>query len=211
MRTSTAQTTTLQRPRPTAAGPAPSPSRAASWSQRCVFLLGVTAVLAGGGWSLTLDGPAPSAGADELVVDRGLASVEQVVSAARPKHAMPGMGTDDDPVADGERRVSVDLTLRATQDEAVEYDVDRFTLDVAGAGRRAPSRSVLPGSELPPGTSLSGTLVFDVPVGATTARLSYDGGAATSVALPPEVGTDRPAQDDGAAGAAHAGSPQDEH
>ena len=43
----------------------------------------------------------------------GWARVDRVLSAARPQHAMPGMGSDDDPVAEGERRVSVEVTLQA--------------------------------------------------------------------------------------------------
>ena len=68
---------------------------------------------------------------------RGLgcaARVDRVLSAARPQHAMPGMGSDDDPVAEGERRVSVEVTLQAPGNEPVRFSVDDFALRVEGGG-----------------------------------------------------------------------------
>jgi hypothetical protein len=151
--------------------------------------LAVTAILVGAAWSLT-SAPPPTVAlrAGELALPNGLARVDQVASAARPQHAMPGMGTDNDPVAEGDRRVSVDVTLRATGDDPVEYDADDFQLLVNGNSATKPRRAVLPGSVLQAGTQLSGTLVFDVPRSATKARLAYDGQASAEVTLPPETG-----------------------
>jgi hypothetical protein len=153
--------------------------------------LAVVAILAGGLWSLT---SAPHATvalrSGELALEGGTARVDHVASAARPQHAMPGMGTDNDPVAAGDRRVSVDITLRATGEEPVEFDVDDFSLVIYGSEARRPHRAVLPESVLPPGTQLSGTLVFDVPKTATRARLSYDGQAPADLSIPPEISSD---------------------
>ena len=163
--------------------------------RRCAVAAGVVVVLLAGAWSATAGGTALApAGPGEVALQDGVARVDQVVSAARPKHAMAGMGTDNDPVAEGQRRVSIDVTLQATGGDTLEYDVDRFTLAVGDDAARAPHRSVLPEAELPPGSSLAGTLVFDVPTSATTAQLAYDGRGATSVVLPPEAGT-APAQE----------------
>ena len=50
-----------------------------------------------------------------------------------------------------------------------------------------PHRSLLPESELPPGTTLSGVLVFDVPRAATVGGLAYGGSdRATEITLPTE-------------------------
>lgn len=147
----------------------------------------VLAVMAGGVWSVTAGVSGAQAGPGEVAMPGGLARVDQVVSAARPAHAMPGMGEDDDPVAEGERRVSVEVTLLASEGEPLGYDVDDFTLEVPGAGVRAPHRAVLPGSEIPEGTQLSGTLVFDVPTEATAGSLGYGGGGTTELELPAEA------------------------
>ena len=132
----------------------------------------------------------------------GVAHVDAVVSAARAQHAMPGMGADNDPVAEGERRISVDVTLRADDDASLVYAGERFRLTPAGGAAEAPHKLVLPEEELPPGTQLSGTLVFDVPADATTATLSY-GDQRTSVDLPAEA--------TGTAPSAGAPAPADAH
>jgi hypothetical protein len=162
----------------------------------------VLAVLVAGVWTLAGAGAA-AAGSGPLVLDGGVVAVERVVAAARPAHAMPGMGTDNDPVPAGKRRVSVDVTLQATGDRPLAYTVDRFTLDVPGAGPLRPHKAVLPGRALPAGTQLSGTLIYDVPDDATTGVLAYDGGAPVRVALPAETGG-RPAPS-GSAVSEHAG------
>jgi hypothetical protein len=162
-------------------------TRGRSWFGPAAIVAAVTAILLAAAWSLTSaprPGAAPRAG--ELVMAGGMARVDQVVSAARPQHAMPGMGTDNDPVAAGERRVSVDLTLFATGDDPLEYHVDDFVMVVPGGSPRRPRRAVLPGRSLPSGAQMSGTLVFDVPVAATRARLSYDDHQGTDVVLPAE-------------------------
>ncbi|MEV4656512.1 hypothetical protein [Micromonospora sp. NPDC049301] len=166
---------------------------------------GVAAVLAGAAWAVA-SAPPPDAGPGRLALpDGGVVAVERVTSAARPRHAMPGMGTDADPVAEGERRVSIDVTLRASADQPLAYAVDRFSLQVPGAIARKPHRSVLPGTRLPAGTQLSGTLIFDVPVEATTGVLVYDGGGNTEVVLPPEAAGTPASHETGPAGHGPAG------
>ena len=149
-----------------------------------VLLVALAAV-----WSVSSAGRSLTAPPGSIVVDSGVAQVDRVLSAARPQHAMPGMGSDDDPVAEGERRVSVEVTLQATGDEPLRFSVDDFALRVPGGGERPPHRSLLPESEMPAGTTLSGVLVFDVPRDATLGLLSYgDDGRATELQLPAEEG-----------------------
>jgi hypothetical protein len=150
-----------------------------------VVVAAVLAVVAGAVWALTAPPPRPAAGPGELALPGGLVRIDQVVSAARPMHAMPGMGIDQDPVADGERRISVDVTLYAI--DKMRYEIDDFVLHVNGAGALTPHRAVLPGNELPAGAQLSGTVIFDVPEDSTSGRLSYAGKGATEVPLPREA------------------------
>jgi hypothetical protein len=120
----------------------------------------------------------------QLSVHGGTVHVERVLAAAPPRHAMPGMGTDNDPVPDGKRRVTVDVTLVADDRESLQYSVDRFSLDTGDADAR-PHRAVLPGTTVPAGAQLSGSLVFDVPTGATQGVLTFSGRpGGTVVTLP---------------------------
>jgi Domain of unknown function (DUF4352) len=178
--------------------PTASPGRQRSLLVPVAVGIAVLGVLAVGAWSLLWAfGEEPDAGPGRVALENGLVRVDGVTSAARPGMAMPGMGTDDDPVAAGMRRVSVDVTLQATEDEALEFEVRRFLLQAPGEDAVAPHRSVLPESVLPPGTQLSGTLVFEVPKEATDAELSYDGGDSTEVTLPPEQPGDGPSMTHG--------------
>ena len=155
---------------------------------------GVLAVLAAALWSMTaVSGAVSPAGPGELGLVGGVVHVDGVVSAARPQHAMPGMGTDDDPVAEDERRISVDVTLRADEDDTLEFAAERFRLSAAGGPAAAPHKLVLPEEALPPGTSLSGTLIFDVPKDATSATLAY-GDSRTDLTLPAEAAGEAPAE-----------------
>jgi hypothetical protein len=148
---------------------------------------GVLVILLLAAWSFAQGwGRGPVAGPGQIALDGGIVRVDGVVSAARPQHAMPGMGSDEDPVAEGERRISVDLTLMAGTD-AMDFDVERFGLTVDGDdAAHLTHRDVLPGDHLPAGTQLSGTILFDVPADATTATLTYDGAGSTDIVVPPE-------------------------
>jgi hypothetical protein len=162
---------------------------------------GVLVVLVLAVWSFAHDwGRDPVVGPGELAADGGIVRVEGALSAARPQHAMPGMGTDEDPVADGDRRISVDVTLMAGTGE-LRYAAEDFVLEVDGEpAKRLVHRDVLPGEALPAGTSLSGTIMFDVPDDATVGMLSFAGGAATEVVLPAEAESAPAPTDDDAAG-----------
>ncbi len=151
-------------------------------------VLGVVLLVAAAVWSLTA---ARSLTADPMsvAVGSGVGHVEQVLSAARPQHAMPGMGSDDDPVAEGERRVTVELTLEAGE-EPLRFSVSDFALRTGEGTALAPHRSLLPETEMPAGTTLSGVLVFDVPRDATQGQLSYDGGDPVELRLPAEAGSE---------------------
>jgi hypothetical protein len=75
---------------------------------------GVLAILLLATWSFAQGwGRGPVVGPGELAVDSGIARVDGVIAAAAPKHAMPGMGTDTDPVPEGMRRISLDVTPAA--------------------------------------------------------------------------------------------------
>lgn len=183
-----------------------APGREHEWRAVVVVVAGVLAVLLAGTWTFAQGwGRGPVAGPDQIAVDGGIAHVDGAISAARPQHAMPGMGTDDDPVADGDRRVSIDVTLLAGTGE-MSYSADRFALEVGGEqAKHLTHRDILPGTELPPGTRLSGTLVFDVPADATAARLVYRGEGAVDVVLPAEQGQSSTATHGGATGGHAAG------
>jgi hypothetical protein len=150
-----------------------------------VGYLAALAVFAAGAWSLTVTTATPTAGATELAVPGGAVHLGPVHAAAEARHGMPGMGTDNDPVPAGKRRVTIDVTLVASDDADLEYSVDRFDLAVDGAHLR-PHRAVLPGYLVPAGTRLSGSLVFDVPDAARTGVLRFAGGDGTVVRLPAE-------------------------
>jgi hypothetical protein len=147
------------------------------WKHRHLRATGIAAlaVLAAAIWSLT---------ATAGTAMGGTVHVGQVHAAAPPQHAMPGMGTDNDPVAEGRRRVTLDVTLVADDDAALEYSVGRFALDIGGH-RVTPHRAVLPGRAVPAGAQLAGSLVFDVPDGARTAVLTFGSKPGTVVQLPP--------------------------
>jgi hypothetical protein len=148
---------------------------------------GVLVILLLAAWSFAQGwGRGPVAGPGEIALDGGIVRVDGVVSAARPQHAMPGMGTDEDPVAEGERRISVDVTLMTGTGD-LDYEVERFGLTVDGEdAAHLTHRDVLPAEHLPAGTQLSGTILFDVPADATTATLTYDGAGSTEIVLPAE-------------------------
>ena len=178
--------TTLDRPRAVAHPTTPAPRRS-SGAPRAAVLAAVVALLVAAGWSWTSASQAVSpAGPGELGLVGGVVHVDGVLSAARPKHAMPGMGADNDPVAEDERRISVDVTLRADGDDPLEYAGRTFRLTPEGGTAQAPHKLVLPGEELPAGTQLSGTLIFDVPKDAQAGELSY-GQESTPVVLPAEA------------------------
>jgi hypothetical protein len=80
------------------------------------------------------------------------------------------------------------LVLRANAGECVKapmpYAIGGFALDLGDAGRLAPHAAILPGRELPPGTTLSGALTFDVPEAARTAVLTFERTGATVLTIP---------------------------
>lgn len=168
-------------------GPEPRPGR---WSgRRAVHLGAMAGVIALGGWSLTATADAAVSADGQFAVPGGTVRVDSASSPARPRHAMPGMGTDNDPVAEGRRRVTVAVTIAATDgDRPVRYAADAFSLRVGGEPL-APHRSILPAGTLPVGAHVTGALVFDVPADSRTGVLAFAGGGAARVDLPAEVGS----------------------
>lgn len=154
-------------------------------------LLGSTAALLAGGGYVVLSGrdsgpPAPVQVGDEVRLDGGAFRVDNIRGAENPMGAMPGMGTDADPVPEGSRRVVVEVTLRAAEDEALRYAVNDFRLVVPGGGvPHTPHRQELPGSEVPPGMTRSGTLTYQIPDGSESASLLVDGAPPVELDLPP--------------------------
>jgi hypothetical protein len=74
----------------------------------------------------------------------------------------------------------------------LRFSVSDFALRTGEGKALAPHRSLLPETEMPAGTTLSGVLVFDVPRDATVGQLSYDGGDPVELRLPAEEAS-RPA------------------
>jgi hypothetical protein len=187
-RTARRRTTAVSPPARRPSAPAPTAAERHEVRSMTGLVAGVLVILLLAAWSFAQGwGRGPVAGPGQIALDGGIVRVDGVVSAARPQHAMPGMGTDEDPVAEGERRISVDVTLMTGTGD-LDLDAERFGLTVDGeAAAHLTHRDVLPADHLPAGTQLSGTILFDVPADATTATLTYDGAGSTDIVLPAEA------------------------
>lgn len=166
-----------------------APSWTAAGRVTGAMTVAVLAVVAVGGWSVVSTVTARPVLENVMFVPGGAVHVDAVYSAGRPRHRMPGMGMDNDPVPADKRRVSLDVTLVADDgDEALDYTVRGFALALDGEPPLRPHKSVLPGTSVPPGTQLAGTLVYDVPRDARAGELRFagTGTGAAAVVLPPE-------------------------
>lgn len=96
-------------------------------------------------------------------------------------HKMIGM--DPDPVPEGFRRLGVDVTLVSTSEAGLNVGADRFTVVGHALQPAAPLRARLDAGLLAEGSQISGSLVFEVPEGASGLQLRIEGGS-HGVALP---------------------------
>lgn len=157
---------------------------------RGVLLSVVTVgVLAGGVWGLAA--PRGTAGEPHVAGGSALATVDLPDGTLRVDGlvdkqvgTMPGMDMPED-VPEGMRRFAVDVSLGATEDGALRYDRRSFTVSGPGVKPVVPVDSQLDRGALAPGSTISGSLTFDVPEEATALVLRFRGGAALALpALP---------------------------
>lgn len=181
---------TLTRPRTPAPPRPPDTERRPTW-QRGLLSLITVGVLAGGVWGLTVprdaaeDGHAHGGSAVATVdLSDGTLRVDGLVDK-QVGHVMPGMDMPDD-VPVGMRRFGVNVSLGATEDGALTYDRRDFTVSGPGVKPVAPVAGQIDRGSLRPGSTISGSLSFDVPKESTVLSLQFRGGAAIALpALPP--------------------------
>ncbi|GAA2516736.1 hypothetical protein [Pilimelia columellifera] len=119
---------------------------------------------------------APPAPAGPVSATGGI-RIDRVAGVRRPQTATAATGRA--PL----RRVSITVTLGAGPLDPMSYAAEDFGLRVAGE-RLTPYRVDVPGRRLPPGSRLTGEVVFDVPRSARSAELTLDGVAVGQVTLP---------------------------
>lgn len=97
-------------------------------------------------------------------------------------------GMMPDPVPAGMRRVTLELEVVAG-DAPLPYDLADLRLTPPGAAPAVPIRGSLGAGEVPAGARVAGSALFEVPLAATTAELSLEGGSGSvEVALPDHEG-----------------------
>lgn len=183
--------TTLLRPDPVRVL-APTTSTAGSSRMRTVVVsLVAAAVAAGGTWGLVspresdhehASGAAAAVGTVDL--PDGTMRVDGLVDK-QVGHVMAGMSTAED-VPVGMRRLSVNVSLGATDDQVLSYARRDFTVSGPGVKPVAPVDGQLDRGSLTPGMAVSGSLSFDVPKETTALSLRFrDTEPVTLPALPP--------------------------
>lgn len=178
-------TATATRPRPTAPAPAAGGSTA---SRRAVASLVALGVLGGGAWGLlqprdshgTGHAHPGSAVLGTVDLPDGTLRVDGLVDK-QVGHVMPGMSTPED-VPAGMRRISVNVSLGATDGESLSYDRRDFTVSGPGVAAVAPVAGQIDNGQLTAGQAISGSLSFDVPESATSLSLRF--GDTEAVPLP---------------------------
>lgn len=179
---------------------------APTWApRRAVASLVTLGVLAGGAWGLlqprdthgTGHARSGSAAVATVQLPDGTLRVDGLVDK-QVGHVMPGMSTPED-VPAGMRRVSVNVSLGATQGEPLSYDRRDFTVSGPGVAPVAPVAGQIDNGQLAAGKAISGSLSFDVPESATSLSLRF--GDTEPVPLPA-----LPAMSDGAGHGADHGS-----
>lgn len=177
-----------------------SPNRAGGPGLRAriggiVLFLAITGALLAGGWGLLTSLAAESSPArvgESVQVPGGLLRVDKVT----PEHMAPmkmgnfakaGMnmsGMVMDMTPEGKRRFTVEVTL-AGQTNGLSYSKKDFRISGEGVEQTAPLRSRLGSGEVPPGSAISGILVFQVPEEAENLRLGYRDGRPVLLDLAP--------------------------
>jgi hypothetical protein len=150
--------------------------------------LATLGVIAGGVWGLTAPRePAGHAHGSSAVATVDLPDGTLRVDGLVDKqvgHVMPGMSMPDE-VPVGMRRFAVEVSLGATEGSALRYDRRDFTVSGPGVKPVAPVDGQFDRGSLRPGSTLAGSLSFDVPKEATALTLRFrDGEAVRLPALP---------------------------
>ena len=183
---------TAVRTRPLAQ-PASTPAPGRRTLRTAVVSLLAVGVVGGGVWGLTA--PRETHEADHagsvlatVQLPDGTLRVDGLVD--KQVGTMPGMDMPED-VPAGLRRFAVDVSLGATEDEALRYDRRDFTVSGSGVKPVVPVDGQLDRGELTPGSTISGSLTFDVPEEATALTLRFRGEAVALPALPAATGSGR--------------------
>jgi hypothetical protein len=152
-------------------------SRGVGTTLNAVLAALVVAAVAIGSWSLLTALTERRVGAGPAItLPGGSIAVERVRPEALDHN--PGMpaGMMADPLASGRRRVTVDVVLRASPAEALEYDARMFSLRTRrGAGELA--RDQLGAGSAPPGSVVRASLTFVVPEDRGGLLLEVEGGS----------------------------------
>lgn len=162
-----------------------------------LLALAVVAAVVAGGWGVvsSLAGAPPARIGEAAEVPGGILRVDRVTpehmapmqmkNFAKKGMSMSGMVPDMTPK--GQRRFNVDVTL-AAEKGGLGYSEDQFRLTGEGVKETGPLRSKLGSGQIPAGSAISNTLVFQVPEKADNLVLSFDGGRRIALDLPASKG-----------------------
>lgn len=167
---------------------------------RMAIAVGVTVSLTAGAWGVfsSLNVEAAPARVGEVVEVRGglvrvdAVTPEHMAAMQADKFAASGMSMSSmgmDMAPEGQRRFTVDVAL-AAEDGTLNYSPEDFRLTGEGVKEAGPIRDALEGEAVPAGGTVSGSLVFQVPEDAKGLELTFDGGRAVALDLPPAAGTE---------------------
>ncbi len=177
-----------------------SPRKRRALVAGALLFLATVAALVAGGWGVlaSLNAEAPPARIGQgVAVPGGSLRVDAVL----PEHMAPmqsqkfaasgmsmsSMGMDMAP--EGYRRFAVDVTLSADEGGELGYSPQDFQISGEGMKKEVgPIRHQLDGQTIPPGSSIAGNLVFQVPEKASELRLIFDGGQPVALDLEPAIG-----------------------
>jgi hypothetical protein len=137
------------------------------------------------------EGPAPAAPGEEVAVGDGFLRVDSVTPErmapmqsgkfAANGMSMSAMGMDMAP--EGKKRVSVEVTLAGGEEESLAYSPEDFRVSGEGFEPSAPIRHKLEAGEVPAGSAVSGSLVFEVPEESENLLVEFDGGRPVALDL----------------------------
>jgi hypothetical protein len=195
--TSPASSRTTRPVPPSGRAAAPRPARAAF---RTWVLLGglVALVVAAGLWGLSgsRGGEAPVGLGDEVrfaggaFVAESVAEIDLSHPMAGPGMQMP-MGAGVPEIAEGVRRVEVDVTVIADTSGDLRFETEQFRIRGAGMAPAGPVTPEQGGAFVPAGGSLTRTLTFEVPEELTELTLTrVDGERGVTLPLVPATGDD---------------------
>lgn len=158
-----------------------------------ISILAAATILAGA-WGVVHsfgEGPSPARIGESVGASGGSFRVD----SATPEHMVPmqsgkfaasgmsmsAMGMDMAP--EGRKRVSVEVTLAGGEEESLSYSPDDFRVSGEGFEPSAPIRNQLQAQEIPAGSAVSGSLVFEVPEKAEELLVEFDDGRPVALDL----------------------------